>query len=327
MRLVLSYIACALFAGLGALFIFGPYEDATLDMGFAPQLLDGGIDAYLAAQEARFANITPGTEKRVVWAGEAEAKTPWSVVYIHGFSATSEEIRPVPDRVAEALGANLYYTRLTGHGRGADALGQATVREWSRDLAEAMAIGAATGTRVLVIATSTGGTLATYAATKLFDPEQLAGVVLISPNFAINNSAAMLLTWPAARYWVDAVAGDTRSFTPHNDRQAQYWTTTYPTVATLPMAALVEKVNALDLTNILAPALFIYSPKDQVVLPQATDSVVAQWGKGWGTDVQVWQPSIGPGDDPSAHVIAGDIMSPGQTAPTVQRIVTFVKGL
>ncbi|MEL6679830.1 MAG: alpha/beta fold hydrolase [Pseudomonadota bacterium] len=327
MRLALSYLFIALCAGVFALAVFGPYEDATLDLAFSPSRLDGGVDAYLTAEEAKVAGLTPGTEKRVIWAGEAEAKTPLSVVYIHGFSATSEEIRPVPDRVAQALGANLVYTRLTGHGAGSAAMAEATVQDWTRDTGEAIAIGAKVGARVLVIATSTGATLATYAATRPIETEQVAGMVLISPNYALNNAAAGLLTWPAARYWVGLIAGKTRSFEPKNEAHAQFWTTSYPTIAALPMAALVKAVSELDLSSILMPALFIYAEADQVVSPRATKSVIAQWGSGWNMRTEVYQPVMGPGDDPFSHVIAGDVMSPGQTDAAVQRIVDFARSL
>lgn len=327
MKQALAYLFVALCGAAFLLVFFGPYEDATLDMGFDPAALDGGVDAYLAGKEAQVEGLVPGTEKRVIRAGEAKAHTPLSVVYIHGFSATSEEIRPVPDRVAEAMGANLVYTRLTGHGAGSAAMAEATVQDWTRDTGEAIAIGAKVGERVLVIATSTGATLATYAATRPVETEQVAGMVLISPNYALNNPAAGLLTWPAARYWVGAVAGDTRSFEPLNEAHAQFWTTTYPTVATLPMAALVKAVSELDLSAILMPALFIYAEADQVVSPHATDSVIGQWGSGWNTRTEVYQPVMGPDDDPYSHVIAGDVMSPGQTDAAVQRIVDFARSL
>jgi len=35
----------------------------------------------------------------------------------------------------------------------------------------------------------------------------------------------------------------------------------------------------------------------------------------------------GPGIDPAAHVIAGDILSPAQTGPVADLIVRFAEGL
>ncbi|MGR3542538.1 MAG: alpha/beta hydrolase, partial [Hasllibacter sp.] len=75
-----------------------------------------GIDAWLAEREGTVANLKDGAEKRVIWAGAPGERTEWAVVYVHGFSATSEEARPMPDLVAEGLGANLHFARLEGHG-------------------------------------------------------------------------------------------------------------------------------------------------------------------------------------------------------------------
>ena len=133
-----------------ALWVFGPYERISVVPTFDPATIGEDIDGYLAETEAAFEDITPGTEKRVIWAGEAGANTPLAIVYVHGFSATSEEIRPVPDMLAEELGANLHYTRLTGHGRSGEAFATASVQAWMNDVAEALEIGRRIGEEVIV---------------------------------------------------------------------------------------------------------------------------------------------------------------------------------
>ncbi|WP_050931464.1 alpha/beta hydrolase [Aestuariivita boseongensis] len=306
---------------------FGPREDATLDFAFDAAAFGGDLNADFQAQEARFSDITPGTEKRVIWAGASGARTPVALVYIHGFSATSEEIRPVPDRLAAALGANLVYTRLTGHGRPGDALGEARVSDWTRDTAEAIAAGQAVGDRVIVISTSTGGTL--VAAAILTDPamaDALSGAIFVSPNFGINAPTARLLTWPAARSWIGYVAGERLSFPSSSDGHATYWTRDYPTTALLPVAALVEAVQGLEADTASVPAFFWYSPEDQVVLASETDSLAAAWARG-GAPVTVLTPDLTQADDPYAHVVAGDILSPGQTDAAVAAMLKWIEAL
>ena len=136
--------------GVG-LWLFGPYEPAELAVDFDEDQLSAGADAYFAAQEARFDDITPGVQKQVIWASKGGSETRWSILYVHGFSATSQEIRPVPDEVAVALGANLVFTRLAGHGRPGAALADVTVNDWMRDVAEGLAIAREAGEQVLVI--------------------------------------------------------------------------------------------------------------------------------------------------------------------------------
>ncbi len=306
----------------GALWWFGPYEPVNLSARFDPRKFDDGVQVYFDSVEAGHPDITPGTQKRVIWAGAPETRTALSLVYIHGFSATSEEIRPVPDRIAAALGANLVYTRLRGHGRGGDAMAEATVHDWMQDVAEALAAGRAVGERVIVLTTSTGGTLAAAAA---LDPEMsrdVAAMIFVSPNFGVNDPAAPLMTWPAARYWLPLVVGARISFAPESEAQARYWTMSYPTVALLPMGALVEAVRGLDFSRVTIPALFWFSLDDQVVRPDRTIDVAARWGGA----TTVRNVTMGPGDAANSHVIAGDIMSPGQTDGAVAGMLEWLAG-
>jgi alpha-beta hydrolase superfamily lysophospholipase len=305
----LGRVLMTLIAVIVLLFAFGPREPLDLVPSFDAAILPADLDAYLAAEEAKVPGITPGTEKRIIWAGAPGQQTDYAIVYLHGFSATSEEIRPVPDNVAADLGANLYFTRFAGHGLPGPEMVGPTVQDWVNDTAEALAIGERIGKRVFVIGTSTGGTLAAVAAN---DPDldaKMAGIIFVSPNFGVNSIAAPLLTMPLVRYWGSLVAGAERCFTPVNEVHAKFWTTCYPTAALYPMGAVAKWAAKVDYTGVATPALFLYSEADKVVSPAATADVAGQWG---GPAV-VKVLTVGEGDDPYSHVIAGDALSPGMT--------------
>jgi len=308
--------------GVG-LWAFAPIEPVDREIAFEEDNLGGDLDVGLQQRESAFPDMIPGVAKRIFWAGAVGAKTPLAVIYVHGFSATSEEIRPVPDEVARALGANLFFMRLAGHGRGSQAMAEPVAGDWIEDMAEAMAIGRRIGDRVLVIANSTGAALAAVAATDPVLSQDMAGVVLISPNFRLNNPAAAILDLPLARWWGPVIAGADRSFAPLNAGQAAYWTTTYPTVALFPMAALARVARGLDYRAVRVPALFIYSAEDRVIDPVAIAPVIAAWGGPVTQELRRMQA----GDDPYSHVIAGEIMSPGQTEPVIAAILAWAKGL
>ncbi|SMR72988.1 Esterase/lipase [Aliiroseovarius halocynthiae] len=310
-------------AVVAALFVIGPYEPVDLEVQFDASAVGPDPEVYLARREAVFDDLIEGTEKQIIWAGEVGRKTPLSVVYIHGFSATHQEISPVQHRVAEGLGANLYNARLAGHGRSAEAMDGPTVNDWMIDFAEAMAIGRALGDEVLIVATSTGGTIAALGMFDKSASEGVKGITFMSPNFGINHAAAPLLTFPAARYWVPVVTGATRGFTPMNDAQAQFWTESYPTTALMPMAAMVKVAENSGYGIVDVPALFIYAKEDQVVSAKATEKVAADWGG----IVHRHVVTPAPGLDASAHVLAGDIVSPDGTDPTVAKILDWARGL
>jgi len=321
MRTIGRWLGCILLTLIimgGLAWLLGPREPVG-DVTFQAAVIGEDVDAYLAQIETGVPNLKPGQQKAVIWAGEPGATTEYALVYIHGFSSSLQEIRPVPDLVAQDIGANLVYTRLKGHGQDSAAMAHATVEDWLNDTAEALAIGRKIGDKVLVVSTSTGGTL---VAAALHDPQLAQGVlgsVFISPNFKVTNPAAALLTWPFARWWVPLVGGKTRSWNPANAQQAEYWTTSYPTVATLPMAAIVEHVAGLDYATLTIPALFLFSDQDTVVSHDAT----RQMAENWGGPVVLSTVNLPAGSDPSNHVIAGDILSPEMTQPVRQMITDW----
>ena len=110
--------------------------------------------------------------------------------------------------IAASLGANIFYSRLTGHGRTADAMREASVSAWIQDLAEAFEIGTMIGDRVIILSCSTGGTLvATGIANGVFS-EKLFSTVFFAPNFGVQDQMAELLTWPLALYWAPFIGGE-----------------------------------------------------------------------------------------------------------------------
>ncbi|MHA6325443.1 alpha/beta hydrolase [Roseivivax sp. CAU 1753] len=317
-----GYVAAAVGLTFAVALWLAPKEPVRVDAVFDEARLADGVDGYLRATEAQVDGIRPGTEKRVVWAGASETRTDWAVVYLHGFSASAEEIRPVPDRVAEALGANLYFARLPGHGQDGDALAGASLPDWMADVAEALAIGRAIGDRVLIIATSTGASLATIAA---HDPRMsggVAGIAMVSPNFRVRNRAATILTWPGVRLWGPLVAGRERGFEPVSEAHRAHWTTRYPTVALLPMAESVRIARGLPHGDVDVPALMVFSDRDQVVDAGVTRDVAAAWGG----PVEIMQVDA-ERTEPQAHVIAGDLLSPEMTDPVASRIVDWARKL
>lgn len=308
----------------GVMWVFGPYEPVDLGARFNTARIGADPDAFLAQSEDPIADVLPHARKRIVWAGKPGAKTPLSIIYLHGFSASAEEIRPVPDRLAQALGANLYFTRYAGHGRSdPDALAEGSVNAWLRDTAEALAIGRAIGDATIILSTSTGGTLAALALTQNDLRDGVRGVVFVSPNFGINNPAAPALTIPAARQILPLVFGQRRSWTPTKAGQARYWTTDYPSVAVLPMAAAVQAAVRADYRDVPTPALFYFSDADQVVDARQTRDIAARWGG----PVTVQAITLPEGDDPNSHVIAGHVMSPQNTNATILTLLDWIEGL
>lgn len=276
------------------------------------------LDNWLATAEAKVPNLRADCAKSIDWAGAAGQRSKVAVVYVHGFSATKHELRPLPDLVANGLGANLHFARLTGHGQDSAAMGRTSLTAWRADVAEAIAIGQAIGEQVLLIGCSTGCTLATDA---LLRGAQAAGIVHISPNFGLaHRGAQFMLDLPYARHWGHVIAGKSRSSKPISAAHAAYWTTHYPTKSVYPMADAVRAVmTSGNFSGIKTPAFFGYNRADQVVSAARTERVIREWGG----KVHVHQLHRSASCDAMGHVMAGDVFSPSQTKPLAAAILRW----
>ncbi|WP_185983183.1 alpha/beta hydrolase [Aureimonas mangrovi] len=311
--LILVVAACLIWS-------FGPREPVDATIRFDPAVIGPDPSAYIAAEEAQVPGLEPGAAKEIVWAYPASrARTPLAIVYIHGFSGDRREMAPVPQEVARRLGANLFLTRLSGHGRGLAALAEPSANDWLNDLAEALAIGGRIGERIIVLATSNGGALATWGASVAHLFDEADGLVLFSPNYRLRDWRAPLLTMPYARQVTELLTGGSFVMPLADPLPGGPDTVTLPSAALLPMAALSAKVRGLDFEAINLPALFAYSPNDRIVDPLETERVIARWG-GPAEILLVPQTS-----DPTGHMLAGDMFSPGTTQMVVDTVTSWIE--
>jgi esterase/lipase len=299
--------------------LLGPRPKVDPFLGF-PEI-GPDVAAYVLSSEARVPDLRPGDGKRIVWADPvARDRRDVTIVYLHGFTADSHEVEPLVTNLGRALGANVFFARLAGHGRGPDALGDVQVADWFADMGEAMAVARRLGERVVLVGTSTGGTLAVWAAGHPDFEEGLAALVLLSPNFHPADRRSRLLLWPWGELIARAIEGRERCFETHNAEHARHWTECHPTSALLPMMALVEHVRTSDLERIQVPTLVVYVPDDTVVDAGETERAYARIGAATKALFAVEHPG-----DPDRHVPAGDILSPGTTAAVEARILAFLR--
>ena len=199
-------------------------------------------------------------------------------------------------------------------------MAEVSVTDWMADVAEAFAVAERLGERVVLMGTSTGASLALWAATRPEWRERLDALVLISPNLGPRDPRARMLLWPWGGTLLRVVQGRERVWEPANAEQARHWTTRYPSRALLPMMALVAHVEDLPLEAVHTPTWMAYSAHDQVIAPEAALAAFERLGSQRKTTVLVRD-----SDDAAQHVLAGDILSPSTTARLSDEIVTFVE--
>ena len=275
------------------------------------------LDQLIKNKENEIQNIRPDTEKKIIWASKNIRKTKTSLVFIHGFSATRFELSPVIEMLGKELQANVFFTRLKGHGQDGKALGEATFDDWMLDMQEAIEIGKAIGDNLVLIGCSTGCSL---IHTILEQSTNIKAVIYVSPNFGPKSFKGQLLRVPGAKLFMPLVFGKEHFFIPINSEHERCWTTRYPIKALFAIKDTVVAAYKINHNKIKVPVLFWFSDDDQVVSAKATRKIISKMGN----NVSVHNPILTKEDDSSKHGVLGDVLSASQTKDGVNKILSWL---
>lgn len=225
----------------------------------------GNVDNFIKKKEASF-SIRPDNESRIIWANDTvKERTNYCVLYLHGFSASWYEGYPTNVNFAKKFGCNLYLPRLHDHGLVTeDALMDMTPDKLWESAKEALMVARTLGKKVVIMGTSTGGTLALKLAADF--PEYVDGLILYSPNIRINNNSAFLLSKPwglqigrknaGGKYWITSEDFESKG--------CQYWNCKYRIEALVYLQQLVEATMKKETyKNVVAPVFLGYYFKDK----------------------------------------------------------------
>lgn len=263
MRRISKWLIVA--AGILVLYWVGPNPADPVYTNDLPSLSDSAqqLEMYVADQEKKH-RVKPDNEARIVWYNDSlKNLTEYAIVYLHGFSASQEEGNPIHRKLAKAFGCNLYLARLAEHGIDtSDALLNYTATGLWQTAKEAYAIGKKLGKKVILMGTSTGGTVALQLAAAFPD---IAGIILYSPNIEINDPNAWLLNNPWGLQIARLVKGSDFNTAGHDDAAyKKYWNHSYRLEATVQLQELLETTMVpATFGAIRQPVLALYYFKDE----------------------------------------------------------------
>lgn len=229
---------------------YPPYNTVLPDLDIPIEELDD----YIATKEKKVENLRPDNEARVLWA-DSVRKTPYAIVYIHGFSSSQEEGDPVHETVAKRYGMNMYLHRMVEHGvDDIDSFAELTPKDMVDSAKEAIAIGQLIGEKVIVMGTSTGCTLAVYLAGD--NPDAIHAMILYSPNLKLKNPLSFLLTYPWGEYIAYQVNGK-YFFATLPEEAFNYWTKQYRIEGPLALQYLIQDNMTSETFQKIEQPLFV----------------------------------------------------------------------
>ena len=242
------------------------------------------LQVFIANQESKH-KLKSDNQARIVWANDSlKSKTEYAIVYLHGFSASQEEGNPVHRNIAQKFGCNLYLSRLAQHGIDTvDQLIALTADDYWESAKQALFIGKKLGNKVILMGTSTGASQALQLAAAY--PNDVAALVLYSPNIEINNPNAWLLNNPWGLQIARMVIGS-NYLTPEDTTRAyaKYWNTPYRLEATVSLQEMIESSMKPETFNrVHQPVLLLYyfqdeNHQDKIVKVSAMEKMFDQLG-------------------------------------------------
>lgn len=247
---------------MAAIYLLGPHPEKPYFDNALPYISNQiSIDDYVSEMESNF-KIKDNNEAKIIWADSSHQVTEYAIVYLHGFSASQMEGDPVHRNIAKQFNCNLYLARLAEHGlTGSDAMLNLTAENLWVSAKEAYAIGKKIGKKVILMSTSTGGTLSLKLAANF--PE-IAGLILYSPNIEINNPSAFLLNDPWGLQIARMVQGSKYNNVAYTHKDfPKYWNPHYRLEATVALENLIEAtMNEQLFKKVNQPCLALYYYKD-----------------------------------------------------------------
>ena len=262
--------------------------------------------------------VSKTTVSKAITIGD-QGESERAIIYFPGLGVSSREIYPVCEQVAIRLNSHVFYPPFTGHKGSGQMIGDTSASDWIHDAVNAIKASRSKYKRIIVIATSNGGAIATglAARTKLLN-RGTDHLVLISPNLRAKIPLAWLFVGPWGLQFGNLLFPAYKEWQPISEIQAQHWTTKYPKNTLLDVMKIASFAGSADPKNIQVPLLVTYSSKDRVV----DSAAIVDYYSRVGDRAKLMD--FREVENRNNHVLAGDIMAPRTTGKMVKAIVEFV---
>ncbi len=101
---------------------------------------DIGLDIYLKNSEISLGDVPEEAQKKIIWSNAKKNKTEIAIAFLPGFSTTNFQQKEFFDKLSKELDANIFLSRLSGHGREYPGSKQMSAENYLKDTSEAIEI-------------------------------------------------------------------------------------------------------------------------------------------------------------------------------------------
>lgn len=239
---------------------------------------DIGLDSYLKNSEISLGDVPEEAEKKIIWSNKEKNKTEIAIAFLPGFSTTNFQQKEFFDKLSKELDANIFLSRLSGHGREYPGSKQMSAENYLKDTSEAIEIAKRIGKKVILIGYSLGGALTTAASFDEKLSKDLHGVVLFAPAYV--GTIRNISLWLYAMSFLDKINHDCNDYI--NDQKkydcTKYSTKVFETSDGVQGGHIMSAVAEKDFSANKVPALSFFDYDDDVLNSHETEKRLNKWG-------------------------------------------------
>jgi len=306
-RILLILVLCLI-----AAFMIGPKPAEPVFTNTIPEIKANidEIETVIISREQQ-EKLKPDNQARIMWANDTlREKTEYCLLYLHGFSGSWYESDPVHINFARRYGCNAYFPRLHAHGLdNEEPLLDFDPEKLWESAKEALSVARILGQKVIIMSTSTGGTLSLKLAAEF--PDQVHSLIMFSPNIRLANKASFILSGPwglqigrlffNGRYRITG--------TDFNSKECQYWYCRYRVEGIVRLQQLLDATmnkETFERVNVPVFAGYYYKDKENQDPTVRVSSILNMFGElGTPDDKKVGMAF----PDAGAHVIGCELLS------------------
>ncbi len=251
---------------LALIFFMGPKVEKP-SVEWKVPIVDNHVDLVLLQEQIDHSEkntdyLKPDNQSRIIFADSIPQKTEYCLLYLHGFSASPKEGYPVNEDFAKRYHMNAFLPRHYGHGlETPNNLKDMTQDHLIESAKDALKVARQLGNKVILMSTSTGGTLSLILASSNPDVYSL---ILYSPNIEMAEDMTKIFTIPWGLQIGKMVSGEMIEYPDDPPIEKKYWQSLYRIEAVAYLQSLVENtMNKRTFDQVKQPVFLAYYFKDE----------------------------------------------------------------